>query len=55
MLGPHVRGGVFGLLTYAVLIRIGSVTEAAAAPTITSPDEIMWRLNFFPPCSEETW
>ena len=39
-------GGVAGLLLFAVLSRIGSVTSAATVPSAPSPDEIMRRMNF---------
>jgi hypothetical protein len=43
--GPLVPGGVVGLIAYTVLSRIGSVTAAATAPSMRSPDEIMRRMN----------
>jgi hypothetical protein len=37
--------GVAGLIGYTVLSRIGSVTAAATGPSMSSPDEMMRRMN----------
>jgi hypothetical protein len=43
--GALVPGGIVGLLLFTVLSRIGSVTSAATAPSMPSPNEMMRRMN----------
>jgi len=38
-------GGAAGLVAYTVLRRMGGVTRAAMAPTMSSPDEMMKKMN----------
>jgi len=44
-LGPLVPGGVAGLIGYTILTRVGSVTAAATAPSMSSPEEMMRRMS----------
>jgi hypothetical protein len=41
-----IPGGVVGILLLGVLARIGTVARAATAPSSTSPEELMRRMNF---------
>jgi hypothetical protein len=38
-------GGAAGLVAYTVLRRMGGVTRAAMTPTMSSPDEMMKKMN----------
>ncbi len=42
---PFIPGGVAGLVIYAVMRRMGSVTRAATAPSMPSASEMMSRMS----------
>jgi hypothetical protein len=44
--GALVPGGITGLVAYTVLSRFGSITSAATGPSMSSPNEMMRRMNF---------
>jgi hypothetical protein len=44
--GALVPGGITGLIAYTVLSRVGSITSAATGPSISSPNEMMRKMNF---------
>jgi hypothetical protein len=44
--GVLVPGGIAGLIAYTVLSRAGSIASAATGPSMSSPDEMMRKMNF---------
>jgi len=40
-----IPGGIVGLLLFTVLSRVGSVAGAVRSPSMSSPDEMMRRMN----------
>ncbi|MDA4116774.1 MAG: hypothetical protein OK455_00320 [Thaumarchaeota archaeon] len=41
-----VPGGAVGLVLFTVLSRVGSITSAVTSPSMSSPEQIMRRMNF---------